>query len=177
MTKNGKIDRNKLMKLYEESLHARHFKSNTPAFVFDTAALKKRVAQIKEIVGETVSLCYSMKANPFFVPAMITCVDKLEVCSPGELTICKKLGVDASRIIYSGVNKEIPDIKEAYEYGVGTFTAESVRQADLIQQVVETAAAGEKAEVILRLNSGSQFGMSKRICLRFCSAEKANTQV
>ena len=99
-------------------------KSNTPAFVFDTAALKKRVAQIKEIVGETVSLCYSMKANPFFVPAMITCVDKLEVCSPGELTICKKLGVDASRIIYSGVNKEIPDIKEAYEYGVGTFTAE-----------------------------------------------------
>lgn len=40
-------------------------KSNTPAFVFDTAALKKRVAQIKEIVGETVSLCYSMKANPF----------------------------------------------------------------------------------------------------------------
>ena len=105
-------------------------KSNTPAFVFDTAALKKRVAQIKEIVGETVSLCYSMKANPFFVPAMITCVDKLEVCSPGELTICKKLGVDASRIIYSGVNKEIPDIKEAYEYGVGTFTAESVRQAD-----------------------------------------------
>lgn len=81
-------------------------KSNTPAFVFDTAALKKRVAQIKEIVGETVSLCYSMKANPFFVPAMITCVDKLEVCSPGELTICKKLGVDASRIIYSGVNKE-----------------------------------------------------------------------
>ena len=67
-------------------------KSNTPAFVFDTAALKKRVAQIKEIVGETVSLCYSMKANPFFVPAMITCVDKLEVCSPGELTICKSLG-------------------------------------------------------------------------------------
>lgn len=102
-----------------------------------------------------------MKANPFFVPAMITCVDKLEDCSPGELTICKKLGVDASRIIYSGVNKEIQDIKEAYEYGVGTFTAESVRQADLIQQVVETAAAGEKAEVILRLNSGSQFGMSK----------------
>ena len=137
-------------------------KSNTPAFVFDTAALKKRVAQIKEIVGETVSLCYSMKANPFFVPAMITCVDKLEVCSPGELTICKKLGVDASRIIYSGVNKEIPDIKEAYEYGVGTFTAESVRQADLIQQVVETAAAGEKAEVILRLNSGSQFGNVQR---------------
>ena len=74
-------------------------KSNTPAFVFDTAALKKRVAQIKEIVGETVSLCYSMKANPFFFFFFITCVDKLEVCSPGELTICKKLGVDASRFI------------------------------------------------------------------------------
>ena len=56
-----------------------------------------------------------------------------------------------------------PGIKESlWNMEVGTFTAESVRQADLIQQVVETAAAGEKAEVILRLNSGSQFGMSKR---------------
>ena len=26
MTKNGKIDRNQLRKIYEESLHARHFK-------------------------------------------------------------------------------------------------------------------------------------------------------
>lgn len=42
-------------------------KSNTPAFVFDTAVLQKRAAQIREIVGETVSLCYSMKANPFLV--------------------------------------------------------------------------------------------------------------
>ena len=93
-------------------------KSNTPAFVFDTAVLQKRAAQIREIVGETVSLCYSMKANPFLVTTMLTCVDKLEVCSPGELAICKKLGVDGSRIIYSGVNKGITDIREAYELGI-----------------------------------------------------------
>ena len=48
-------------------------KSNTPAFVFDTAVLQKRAAQIREIVGETVSLCYSMKANPFLVTTMLTC--------------------------------------------------------------------------------------------------------
>ena len=135
-------------------------KSNTPAFVFDTAVLQKRAAQIREIVGETVSLCYSMKANPFLVTTMLTCVDKLEVCSPGELAICKKLGVDGSRIIYSGVNKGITDIREAYEYGVGIFTAESIRHADLIQQVFEAADSDQKAEVILRLNAGSQFGMA-----------------
>ncbi len=55
----------------------------------------------------------------------------------------------------------ITDIREAYEYGVGIFTAESVRQADLLQQVVASADSDQKAEVILRLNAGSQFGMQR----------------
>ena len=55
----------------------------------------------------------------------------------------------------------LTDIREAYEYGVGIFTAESVRQADLLQQVVASADSDQKAEVILRLNAGSQFGMAK----------------
>ena len=50
-------------------------KSNTPAFVFDTAVLQKRAAQIREIVGDTVSLCYSIKANPFLAPIKISCTN------------------------------------------------------------------------------------------------------
>ena len=61
----------------------------TPAFLFDTVALKERMQAIKEIVGEKVHLCYSIKANPFLISTMLNCVEKLEVCSPGELDICK----------------------------------------------------------------------------------------
>ncbi len=38
----------------------------TPAFVFDAGALERRIAACRDIVGETVGLCYAMKANPFF---------------------------------------------------------------------------------------------------------------
>ena len=60
----------------------------TPSFVFDTAALSARMREIKAIVGDIVHLCYSIKANPFLIPAMRELVETLEVCSPGELEIC-----------------------------------------------------------------------------------------
>ena len=59
----------------------------TPSFVFDESALARRMREIKEIVGESVHLCYSIKANPFLIPAMQELVELLEVCSPGELEI------------------------------------------------------------------------------------------
>ncbi len=51
----------------------------TPTYVFDTEALQKRVRAISEIFGEKVTLCYSIKANPFLIPAMLDVVDLLEV--------------------------------------------------------------------------------------------------
>ena len=42
----------------------------TPCFVFDTVMLERRMREIKSIVGESVHLCYSIKANPFLLPAM-----------------------------------------------------------------------------------------------------------
>ena len=65
----------------------------TPCFVFDEAALARRMHAVREIVGERMRLCYSVKANPFLIPAMCGLVETLEVCSPGELEICMALGV------------------------------------------------------------------------------------
>lgn len=131
----------------------------SPAFLFDLEALKKRMKAVKEIVGEKISLCYSIKANPFLIHPMLECVDKLEVCSPGELSICKSLNVPASTIIYSGVNKGEKDIAEAMDYEVYIYTAESLRQLELLQE--EAAKTDSIRPVLLRLNANSQFGMSK----------------
>lgn len=131
----------------------------SPAFLFDLEALKKRMKAVKEIVGEKISLCYSIKANPFLIHTMLECVDKLEVCSPGELSICKKLHVPASTIIYSGVNKGEKDIAEAMDYEVYIYTAESLHQLELLQE--EAAKTDSIRPVLLRLNANSQFGMSK----------------
>ena len=131
----------------------------TPSFLFDAVALKERMTAIKNIVGENVHLCYSIKANPFLIQEMLECTEKLEVCSPGELAICKMQKIPADRIVYSGVNKTCIDINEAVKYGAGIYTAESVLQFELLNE--SALAHGKVIPVLLRLNAGSQFGMSK----------------
>ena len=131
----------------------------TPSFVFDTIAFKQRMQCIREIVGDNVGLCYAIKANPFLIPAAAEVADKLEVCSPGELAICEELDVDPAMIVFSGVNKTPESVHEAAEFGVGVFTAESLKHAALIE--AEGAVRGQVLDVLPRLNSGSQFGMSR----------------
>lgn len=64
-----------------------------------------------------------------------------------------------ARIIYSGVNKTYENISAAFKVQVGEYTAESIQQVELINKV-----ASENnliVPVYLRLNIGSQFGMSE----------------
>ena len=134
-------------------------KFDTPAYLFDTDALAERMSSVREIVGDTVGLCYSIKANPFLIPAMVTLVDKLEVCSPGELEVCRNLQVLPEKIIYSGVMKTEENVSDAAQYRVGTFTAESKKHVRLINE--QGIRDGIRYRVLLRLNAGTQFGMSK----------------
>ncbi len=131
----------------------------TPSYVFDTTALKERMADIRRIVGEDIGLCYSIKANPFLIPAMLEVTDKLEVCSPGELEICMALKVPPEKIIYSGVMKTAENVSIAAQYGAGMFTAESKQHVRLVNE--QGLKDNKKYKLLLRLNAGSQFGMSK----------------
>jgi len=131
----------------------------TPSFVFDESALERRMREIKAIVGSSVHLCYSIKANPFLIPAMQNLVELLEVCSPGELEICESLNVDPKTILFSGVNKTLADIEHAMDAGVVRFTAESPLHIRLLEQAA--AARDAVYPVILRLTAGTQFGMDE----------------
>ncbi|MCR5589908.1 MAG: diaminopimelate decarboxylase [Lachnospiraceae bacterium] len=130
---------------------------STPAFVFDEDELLSRAGSIRQILGG-ISFCYSIKANPFLIPAADVAVDYFEVCSPGELAICKALKVSPEKIIYSGVHKEADDIEDALSYGAAVLTAESLRHYHLICDA--SARLKKHAKVLLRLTSKNQFGMS-----------------
>ncbi len=145
----------------------------TPYYVFDTDEFAKRAAMIRAALdckgGRRIPLCFSIKANPFLLHRLPEGLDHVEVCSPGELEICIALGVKPECIIYSGVMKEKCDIERAVSYGAGILTCESIRHATLISEVMlecmpegahEAEFAEMKAQVILRLTSGNQFGMS-----------------
>lgn len=131
----------------------------TPSFVFDESALARRMREIKAIVGDSVHLCYSIKANPFLIPAMQNLVELLEVCSPGELEICESLKVDPKTILFSGVNKTLADVEHAMDAGVIRFTAESPLHIHLLEQAA--AARDTVYPVVLRLTAGTQFGMDE----------------
>ena len=145
----------------------------TPYYVFDTDEFAKRAAMIRAALdckgGRRIPLCFSIKANPFLLHRLPEGLDHVEVCSPGELEICIALGVKPESIIYSGVMKEKCDIERAVSYGAGILTCESIRHAALISEVMsecipdganEAGFVKTKAQVILRLTSGNQFGMS-----------------
>lgn len=140
-------------------------KGATPCYVFDIERLRQRAAALKEYLGEKMSfsLCYAVKANPFLVKELDGYADKFEVCSPGELYICKQYGIDMGKIVLSGVNKQEEDIFNALRWGVITYTAESVNQLLLLQKSAHEI--GKTIEVLLRLTSGNQFGMDQeQIC-------------
>ena len=131
----------------------------TPTFVFDEAQLANRMREIKSIVGERVRLCYSIKANPFLLPAMAQLTEKLEVCSPGEMDICIAEHAAPETILVSGVNKTLPDILAALDYGVRDFTAESLLHVRLLEEAA--SARSVTLRVLLRLSAGTQFGMDE----------------
>jgi len=134
---------------------------NTPAYVLDVECLKKKVLKIRESLGEkgNVEICFAMKANPFLIGTLDGLVDKFEVCSPGELSICQRAAIAPEKIVLSGVNKGYYDTLAAMKYGVEIFTAESWKHLELIQRCA--AETNRIVKLLIRLTSGNQFGVGK----------------
>lgn len=131
---------------------------NSPAYIFDIDEFGKQVERIKVELGENIPLCFSIKANPFLLNSIPKGIERVEVCSPGELSLCEELNIDPQMIIYSGVMKEYEDIERAVNYDVAILTAESKLHVELENEVC--MANNKIKNVILRLTSGNQFGMS-----------------
>ena len=145
-----------------------HIKSDfpdikTPCYIFHEELFSERARLIRSWF-KGLPLIFSMKANPFLLSILPPDILGVEVCSPGELSIAKKLSIDPEKIIYSGVLKEAWDIGRALDYGVGLLTVESTCQAAFIEN-----AARERGKwavpVLLRLSSGNQFGMDEKTIL------------
>ena len=138
-----------------------------PCYCFNTQSFCKNIERIRALLGNTIKLKYSVKANPFFIQTALEHMDGLEICSLGELFLAVSGGVRPEEILYGGVCKEKGDIVVALKEGVRKFSVESLYQLKQID-----AAASECAvdvEVLLRISAGNQFGMDMQE-LRECFA-------
>ena len=143
----------------EQTLRSIREQLGTPSYVYDLDAFCKRADMVRSYFGENVGMCFSIKANAFLLGRLPDTFDKIEVCSPGELMICEKTGVDVSK----SVNKTFEDVERAADDNVGTFTAESMLHLQLINDAA--VRRGKVFPLLLRvtdIKGGTQFGMEEK---------------
>ena len=143
----------------------------SPAYVFSAKAFAERAKMVKDAFGEETDICFSIKANPFLLAVLPEEFSKIEVCSPGELEICKALHIDPAKIIFSGVNKSQAEVDTAIDYGVRILTAESQNHLRYISKAA--SERGVTAEVLVRLSCKSQFGMDESDLFRIIADRAA----
>ena len=83
----------------------------TPEYVFNLDELTEKINQISKCLGDSAEICYAMKANPFLIKHLDGLVNKFEVCSPGEFTICERANISPDKIVLSGVYKEYKETR------------------------------------------------------------------
>lgn len=142
---------------------------HTPLYVFDIKELKSRIKFIRNSLPSEIILCYAIKANTFFLKEICECIDKFEVCSPGELSICLEQGMPAEKLVISGVYKT-PDVIEDLlkkDLHIGCYTVESIQQFELLKDLAEKYQ--HSINLLLRLTSGNQFGLDENDIKRIIS--------
>lgn len=133
-------------------------KFKTPFYIMDVDILRERINYLKNTLSGKIDLCYAVKANTFIADYAAREVARLEICSPGEYEICEKLGISPDKMVISGVNKEASFIKKLVNKDEQfIFTIESLEQYKMLKKL----AKDKKLQVLIRITSGNQFGISK----------------
>lgn len=135
----------------------------TPFYLFEVEALERRVAHLREVLPQDTALCYAVKANPFLAREVSALVERLEICSPGEYAICRQLGLEPSQYVISGVYKDpqwMEELASREDVEKMICTVESMAQYHLLCQVARKH--GRQLKLLLRLTSGSQFGLERQ---------------
>lgn len=147
----------------EASLSALLERFPTPFYLFDAQVLRDRVEHLRGALPAGTALCYAMKANPFLTRELSPLVERLEICSPGEYAICRQLELPADQFVVSGVYKDpnwVDDLVRQPDAERMLFTVESMTQFHRLDQAARRYE--RRLSLLLRLTSGSQFGLERR---------------
>jgi diaminopimelate decarboxylase len=125
----------------------------TPCYVYSRAALEQAMDAYIEALGDQPGLiCYAVKAN-----ANLAVLDVLarrgagfDIVSVGELERVLAAGGDPARVVFSGVGKQVTEMRRALEVGIRCFNVESA--AELEQLASVAADMQRRARVSIRVN-------------------------
>ena len=135
------------------SLAALAREHDTPLFVYSRAAMLSALAAYQRgLAGREHLICYAMKANSSLavLQTLVQAGCGLDIVSGGELERALVVGVEPSRIIFSGVGKTRAEMRQALKVGIGCFNVESRAELDVLDEVARDM--GLRAPVSVRVN-------------------------
>lgn len=122
----------------------------TPAYVYDFAVVRARIARFRAAMPERVALHYAIKANPFppLLAAIAPLVNGLDVASAGELD--RALDVMApDTVSFAGPGKRNSELEAAISTGV-TLNLESIAEGQRALAIGQ--ALGVQPRLAVRVN-------------------------
>ncbi len=126
----------------------------TPLYVYSATAIRERVAMLqKEFATVPNTLCYAVKANSSL--AILKLLGEqgcgFDIVSGGELERVRRSAPEAlSRVVFSGVGKQVWEIDAALQSDILLFNVESEAELELLSQ--RAVLAGKTAKLALRVN-------------------------
>jgi len=123
----------------------------TPFYVYDSAQISRRIAELRAALPGAIGIHYAVKANPYapLLRHMAACVDGFDIASAGELTLALAAGMDPSRISFAGPGKREDELAQAVAAGV-LLNAESRREIEALAAI--GTRCGKPARIALRIN-------------------------
>lgn len=125
----------------------------TPLYVYSRAALAQAWHAYRDAIGDRpVLVCYGMKANSNL--AVLKEFARLgagfDIVSGGELKRVLAAGGDPAKVVFSGVGKQVWEMRAAIEADVKCFNVESEAELQCLSEVAQSM--GRRARVSLRVN-------------------------
>lgn len=129
-------------------------KYGTPTYIYSTKAIKNSILKYFNAFKKHKSyICYSVKANSNL--SILKLIHNMgcgfDIVSGGELQrVLLATKKDASKVIYSGINKTEEEIKLALENNILCFNIESLFEIDLINNIAKKLK--KIAPISIRIN-------------------------
>ncbi len=131
-------------------------KYGTPLYVFDEMTIRRISKEYKEAFYSypKIRMLYASKA--FMTQAITKILESegfgFDFVSGGEIYTAISAGVDISKSIFNGNNKNYDEILMALKYNIGRISADNFFELSLINEAAKSL--NKKAEIFLRITPG-----------------------
>jgi len=129
--------------------------AGTPTWVYSANTLRRRFRALRAALdgaGLRASIHYAAKANDNQAVLRVLAAEGAgaDIVSAGELRATLAAGIPAGATVFSGVGKQVEEIRLALREGIFQINAESAEEIEMLSAIA--AEMGLRAPVALRVN-------------------------